>query len=212
MELLYRQHEMTLFHFTDPVLNQPASHLHSICNEILRRKLPLEWTGFFREDSLTGEDLMLYKQAGLIAIYFSADGASETALELLGKDLTSPQILNAAELASISGLPTVYHFLVNLPWENKNSVLESQTLFKTISNLHLAQNNPPTFVFNNLRLYPGSRLTEDMLNRGLVDPDIDLLYPTYYNPPPWDGLRHELAARYMCSQVENNIALKNEGS
>ncbi len=210
MELLHRQYGMTLFHFTDPVLNQPASHLHNICCEILQRKLPLEWTGFFREDSLTAEDLSLYKKAGLIAIYFSADGASEIALEILRKNLTSSQILNAAELAAGSGLTAVYHFLVNLPGENKSSVIESQTLFETISNLHLAQNNPPTFVFNNLRLYPGSPLTEDMLNRSLVDPKVDLLYPTYFNPPPWDGLRHELTARYMCSQVEKNTDERNE--
>ena len=56
-------------------------------------------------------------------------------------------------------------------------------------------------VFNNLRLYPGAPLTDEILRRGLVSPGIDLLYPVYFNHPPQAGQRHELTARCLAREA-----------
>ena len=119
LEILHNTYNIQLIHFTDPVVNQPAEHLRSICREVLKRRLEIGWTGFFREDTLTAEDMDLYRRSGLVTWYFSADGASDHALQLLGKDLSREQILHAARLAAESGVLTVYHFLVNLPGETR---------------------------------------------------------------------------------------------
>ncbi len=197
LELLREVHDVRLVHFTDPVANQPAEHLRSICREILSRRLEIGWTGFFREDALSPEDVELYRKAGLVTWYFSADGASEHALELLGKDLSRDQVLRAGRLAAESGIITVYHFLVNLPGETRRSVDETRQLLDRLIDLHGATGNLGAVVVNNLRLYPGAPLTELIFREGLADARQDLLYPTYYNPPPWDNLRHELTARCM---------------
>jgi putative variant cofactor biosynthesis B12-binding/radical SAM domain protein 1 len=197
LELLREVHDVRLVHFTDPVVNQPAEHLRAICREILRRGLQIGWTGFFREDTLSGADVELYCKAGLATWYFSADGASEHALKVLGKDLGRDQILRAGRLAAESGVITVYHFLVNLPGETHHSVDETREFLDRLVELHHSTGNLGAVVINNLRLYPGATLTERIFKEGLADPAQDLLYPTYYNPPPWDHLRHELSARCM---------------
>jgi anaerobic magnesium-protoporphyrin IX monomethyl ester cyclase len=181
-------------HFTDAVVNQPAKHLRAICEEILRRRLDIGWTGFFREDTLTDKDLDLYQKSGLLTLYFSADGASGYALKLLGKNLVREQILTAARLAATSGVLTVYHFLVNLPGETQTSINQTRSLLERLMSLHASQGNLGAVVLNNLRIYPGTPLTEEIINQGLIDPRHDLLYPVYFNPPPWDHLRHELTA------------------
>ena len=61
-------------------------------------------------------------------------------------------------------------------------------------------------VINNVRLYPGAPLTEYILKERLIDPGQDLLYPTYYNPPPWDHLRHELTAHCMRRSTVSYLA------
>jgi len=53
LEALRDTYQIKLVHFTDPVVNQPAEHLRSICREVLRRGLDIGWTGFFREDTVT---------------------------------------------------------------------------------------------------------------------------------------------------------------
>jgi len=201
LEALQREQGLELVHFTDPVLNQPAAHLRALCRGMLERGLTLKWTGFFREDSLTPADLDLYQRAGLAAVYFSADGASAQALALLNKGLEPEQILAAARLVARRKILAVYHFLVNLPGENRRTVDQGRRLLETIMDIHQRHHAPPSMVFNNLRLYPGAPLTRRLLEQGLIPPDQDLLYPCYYNPPPWDGLRYQWEALCLGRQV-----------
>jgi anaerobic magnesium-protoporphyrin IX monomethyl ester cyclase len=206
LEMLHDIYHIKLVHFTDPVVNQPAEHLRSICREILERRLEIGWTGFFREDTLTAEDMELYRRSGLVTWYFSADGASDHALHLLGKDLTRDHILHAARLAAESGVISVYHFLVNLPGESRCSIDETRKLLDKLFEIHASKGNLGAVVINNVRLYPGAPLTEYILKERLADSRQDLLYPTYYNPPPWDHLRHELAAYCMIQSTASYLA------
>ena len=194
LEMLHQRFGIRAVHFTDAVVNQPAGHLRAICREILRRRLEIGWTGFFREDALTDRDVALYQKSGLLTWYFSADGASDYTLRLLGKDLTQHQVLQAARLAAASGILTVYHFLVNLPGETRDSINQTRALLDRLFVLHAAHGNLGSVVISNLRLYPGTSLTQEILNNRGIDSDQDLLYPTYFNPTPWDNLRHELTA------------------
>jgi radical SAM superfamily enzyme YgiQ (UPF0313 family) len=205
--MLHHTYQINAVHFTDPVLNQPSGHLRSICREILNRNLKIGWTGFFRENDLTPEDMELYKRAGLLTCSFSGDGMSDWALGLLGKEIRQADILHAAKIASDSEVLTVYHFLVNLPGETQRSADESRNLLDRIFEIHAQRKNLGTIVINNIRLYPGSSLTQSLLHDGLISPDCDLLYPTYYNPPPWDFLRHELTA-YCMQQCTLNFLSK----
>jgi anaerobic magnesium-protoporphyrin IX monomethyl ester cyclase len=195
--LLQQRYGIHRIHFTDAVVNQPAEHLRAICQEIVQRRLEIGWTGFFREDTLTAADLALYQQSGLLTLYFSGDGASDYTLKLLGKDLVRDQILAAANLAAASGVLTVYHFLVNLPGETQDSIDQARDLLEQLYTLHATPGNLGAVVINNLRLYPGTPLTAEIVKHRLIDPRQDLLYPTYFNPPPWDHLRHELTAWCM---------------
>lgn len=68
--MLKNEFGIRLFHFTDSVVNRPCDHFEDLCQELLNRKLDVTWTGFFREDSLTHQNLALAMKAGLIAIYF----------------------------------------------------------------------------------------------------------------------------------------------
>lgn len=197
METLQNKFRIKLVHFTDPVVNQPASHLRAICSEILNRRLNIGWTGFFREDCLSLKDLELYRKAGLATCYFSGDGTSDWALELLGKGLGLNELLGAARTAAASGVLTVYHFLVNLPGETQRTVDSARALLDSLFEIHARGGKLGAVVLNNLRLYPGASLTEEIIRARLIDRGQDLLYPVYFNPPPWDSLRHELTARCM---------------
>lgn len=194
LERLHYEQKVDAVHFTDPVLNQPAAHLRAICQGIIERGLQLGWTGFFREDCLSAADLELYQKAGLSALYFSADGASDHAQGLLNKGMSLGTIEKAARIAAASGIISVYHFLVNLPGENPESVKQTRDLVESILTWHDKAGNPAAMVFNNLRLYPGAPLTGRIMQAGLMDLRTDLLYPVYFNPPPFDGLRHDLTA------------------
>jgi putative variant cofactor biosynthesis B12-binding/radical SAM domain protein 1 len=192
IQFLYETYGVTRIHFTDSVVNMPAEHLDQVCAELLRRKLPINWSGFFRENLLTPENVALYAQSGCECFSLSPDGLSQTALNALDKHLTTGDILNTAKILSDSGVVTVYHFLVNTPGDTHDSQEEAKALIDAIYEIHHASKTLGTIVLNNIRILPGTRVEQQALDNGVITAETDLLYPTYYNPAPFDRVRYEL--------------------
>jgi anaerobic magnesium-protoporphyrin IX monomethyl ester cyclase len=137
MEYLNKEHQISLFHFTDPVVNRPESHFEALSRELLQRKLEVSWTGFFREDNVTSENLALAKAAGLCGVYFSGDALTVHGLKLLNKKMDQEDILNGSRITTEQGLLTMCHFLVNLPGETENEIRESEEMLDKLLEIHV---------------------------------------------------------------------------
>ncbi len=209
MEELTKTHGADIFHFTDSVVNRPQEHFESVCREILRRKLRIGWTGFFREDTLTEENAGLAKDAGLAACYFSADALTEYGRKLLKKRLTKDQILRASRVMVKHNILTMCHFLVNLPFETKAHIQESKQMLEEILNIHQKAGNLGAVILNTVRLYPAATLTQLLIDKGLLDSKTDLLYPTYYNPGGTSHVLHELEARCHEAGVFSRLGMQS---
>lgn len=192
MEKLYRDFGVTYFHFNDPVVNMPVSHLDVICEEILDRGLKLSWTGFFRENLLTKENVDLYVRSGCNCFALSPDGLSEHALDVLQKDLTKEDILHAASLLADTGVCTLYHFMVNVPGETEETIAEGKALIDDIYEIYRKSRSIGTVVLNHIRLLPHTRSTADAAACGYLEKSDSLLYPLYFNPRPFQNLRYEM--------------------
>ena len=201
MEQLYRTYGIERFHFTDSVVNAPADQLEAICQELVRRKLPLHWSGFFREDTFTAAAAALYEKAGCDCFSFSPDGLYQEALDVLDKQLTETQILQAATAAAATNVMSVYHFMVNLPGETTATVERSQQFLERLYTLHAPQRNLGTIVLNNVRILPGTRMEALARKTDIITPETDLLYPTYCNPKPFETLRYRLETLHLHHNV-----------
>jgi len=211
VERLNREHGLSLFHFTDSVVNRPTDHFETLCQEILRRKLTINWTGFFREDTLTEQSTDLAVRAGLIAVYFSADALTDHGLKVLNKQLSKDDVLRSARITAANGVLTMCHFLINLPGETRAHASEARDMLHRILDVHDPVGNLGAVIFNNVRLYPDALLTRKLLKTGLLDPRIDLLYPVYYNPIESAHVLHELEACCHAAGVFSRLGLTTRG-
>lgn len=207
MQMLKESFGISLFHFTDGVLNRPADHFEAICRELNERKLGVSWTGFFREDALSEKSLEAAMQAGLAAIYFSADALTNDGLKLLNKHLVQEDILRAAQITADAGMLTMCHFLVNLPGETAESARESEEMLDRLLQIHDPVGNLGAVIFNHARLYPGAPLTQKLIRSGQLDPELDLLYPVYHNPAPFNHLLHRFEAKCHLAGVASRLGL-----
>ncbi len=207
MEVLHAEYGIQLFHFTDGVLNRPSEHFEALCRELLRRKIDVMWTGFFREDSLTSENLDRAMKAGLVAIYFSGDALTDGGLKLLNKQLNSNQIIDAARLTAEKGILTMCHFLVNLPGEDDASIKLSSEMLDKLLEIHHPAGNLGAVIFNHVRLYPGAPLTRRLMKSGSLDPHTDFLYPVYHNPEKYNHVLHEFEGRCHSSGIFSRLGL-----
>jgi len=201
MESLAKEYSVSTFHFTDPVLNIPHGYLEEICQEILRRKLEVRWSGFIREDHLDEKNIALFEKAGCECFFFSADGLCREALDVLNKDMGESDILKAARLAAASDVISVYHFMVNVPGESETTVAKGMRLLDRIYDLHSRKKNLGTVVLNNIRILPGTIIEQIARKEGVIGPETDLLYPVYYNPKPFDTLRYRLQTHHLQQNI-----------
>ena len=194
MEVLKKEHGINLFHFTDPVVNRPEDHFEQVCRELTQRRLDVSWTGFFREDGFTPENLDLAVRAGLCAIYFSGDALTNEGLKLLNKGMSVDDLLQAARMTADAGILTMCHFLLNLPGDDAAQVEKGRETLEKLLAIHAPAQNLGAVIFNTIRLYPGAPLTRRLISEGKLDPELDLLYPVYHNPPELNHVLHDFEA------------------
>jgi len=201
MEALNKQYGIERFHFTDPVINYPRDHFGNICREIIKRKLRIKWDGFMREDHFHEKDAALFEKAGCECFSFSPDGLGQEALDVLDKRLSTSEILRAVRLAARTDVVSVYHFMVNVPGETEKTCDKGIRLLERIYDLHSRKKNLGTVVLNNIRILPGTPMEAIARAKGVIRPDTDLLYPTYYNPRPFEAFRYRLEALHLARNV-----------
>jgi len=201
MAMLQTRYGLKDFHFNDPVVNLPVGHLEEICEEILSRNLEFTWTGFFREDVLSLKKVKLYEKAGCSCFSFSPDGFCQSSLDVLQKKLDVSDIVRAAELTAQTDVLAVYHFLVNVPGENTETIKQAKTMIERLYAIHAPKRNLGAIVLNNIRIMPGTAIETIARNEGEIDASTDLLYPVYYNPRKYETLRYELETYHTTKNV-----------
>jgi anaerobic magnesium-protoporphyrin IX monomethyl ester cyclase len=202
---LKEKYGVTRIHLTDSIVNVPTNHLDTICEELLRRGLDIHWSGFFREDTLTRENTKLYAESGCESFSLSPDGLCQKHLDMLDKHLTVDQILDAARVLADTGVIAVYHFLVNVPGETRETVEEAKKLIDAIYGIHAGTKSLGTIVLNLIRIMPGTKIERLALEDGVITPETDLLYPVYHDPPATRTSRYELEVYHQT----RNIAMWN---
>jgi len=195
IEFFVKEHGIGLFHFTDPVVNRPLDHFTALCLEFNRRRFDCRWTGFFREDLVSVENLSQAMEAGLCCVYFSGDALTRRGLKLLGKQLRREDILHASRVTAELRLLTVCHFMVNLPGDTTEDITEAGALLDELLAIHHPAGNLGAVIFNHIRLYPDAPLTRRLQAAGLLDATQDLLFPVYYNQPEFSHVLHEFETK-----------------
>jgi radical SAM superfamily enzyme YgiQ (UPF0313 family) len=172
------------FMFADEIFNLPRHHANSIAEELLRRRLNVEWTGWFKESELDDESVGLWKRAGLRCLYFSPDVVADELLGLWGKGLAEEDLYRAVEVVRRREIPAEWNFMINGPGETW-STMARLIRFIAWGKLRLGRG----FRLNGcfvlvVRIYPHTRLQEYAIRHGIIRSDNNLLEPTYFNPPP----------------------------
>jgi len=201
IEFLNKEYGMERVHFTDPVVNIPAGHMEDICQLLIDRKVKVKWSGFFREDMLNEYNANLFVKSGCECFSFSPDGLTDEAMNVLGKNMTIDDVKNAVKIAAKTDILSVYHFMINVPGENEETVKKGRELIRWIYDEHSQNRNLGTVVLNNIRIYPNTPICDIAIEEGVIAKSTELLYPTYYNPEPYSTVRYEIEGEHLCRNI-----------
>jgi radical SAM superfamily enzyme YgiQ (UPF0313 family) len=189
VEKLYRDYGVQRFIFTDSIFNLPRGHCEAVLNELVKRELPVKWTGWFNERGLDKELIELALTAGCEFFSFSPDGFSDRTLVELGKNLRNKDIIKTFHLLKPYPQAKVgFNFFINPP---------GQTLLDFLKMLWFALKVKRTFghrvvgiLLGSIRIEPDTPIYARALKEGIITEKTRMLVSNseellklFYKPP-----------------------------
>jgi anaerobic magnesium-protoporphyrin IX monomethyl ester cyclase len=111
--------------FADDCFTLNRKKLLSICNEIIRRGIKVEWECLSRVDTVDEETLGNMKAAGCVRLFFGIESGNDRVLSLMKKHITTSRAREAVVTAKQSGVKVGAFFIVGYPGERSETILDT---------------------------------------------------------------------------------------
>ncbi|MBI2962568.1 MAG: cobalamin B12-binding domain-containing protein [Deltaproteobacteria bacterium] len=171
--------------FVDNIFNFPLPHAKRICEEIVRRGLDVEWSGYLNPKFVDEELVRLLAASGCKGVEFGTDSGAATMIANLRKEFDAEDLRRASRLCRRYGVKFAHSLIFGGPGETLETVEQTLALMDEL--------NPTAVIaFTGIRVLPGTGMVEIALRDGQIDPDDNLLHPKFYIS---ESLREDLIAR-----------------
>jgi len=133
----------------------------AVCEEILKRKLKINWTSFARVDTVSDALLSRMKAAGCTAVSFGIESANPEILKTVKKRITPRQVVDAVRMCRRAGIAPYASFILGLPGETTATLKETTDFAIQLQQEGLASG------FHILAPFPGTEVREKCQELGL---------------------------------------------
>lgn len=133
MEECLQKHGIKEFLIYDDTFTINRQRVVDICDEIIKRGLPITWDIRARVNTVDKELLLLLKRAGCQRIHYGVESGTQKILDVLRKGITLEQIKNAFELTKKAGIQTLAYFMIGNPLEIKEDILQTIKFAKKLN-------------------------------------------------------------------------------
>lgn len=183
---LQNKFELEEFFFIDQAFNRPNQYAKDLCRCIMDQDIKIRWNTNLQPQECDQELVSLMVQAGCQMVLIG--GATIPATVDLADD-TSDDIRLSTEIAGLQTLCNLcqseglsYSITQGFgePGETDNTLRTKLAFLSAAAGLNRAAT--VTLRIGN-RLFPGSNLTNQAIEEGLIQGDDDLLMPSYYVTP-----------------------------
>ncbi len=168
--------ELDQVFFVDDIFNWPPDHAMGICEEIIARRLRVEWTCFATPFRMSPELARLMRRAGCRGVEFGTDAASPSMLRALGKPFPQEEIRTASRECRAAGLPDAHYLIFGAPGETRETMRETFAFFDDLK-------PRAVLAFLGLRIYPNTPLHRLAISDGVLPEEDNLLFPRFYFSP-----------------------------
>ena len=138
----------------DDLFTANQKHCFAVCEEMLKRKIDINWTSFARVDTVSETLLSKMKAAGCTAVSFGIESANPDILKTIKKGITVQQVIDAVRMCRRVGIRPYASFILGLPGETLDTIKESAALAAKLQQEGLA------YGFHVLAPFPGTEVRE----------------------------------------------------
>lgn len=128
MELLIDDYGVNYIEIRDENFTTEKSFVISLCKEIKKRGVNINWYCQGRVSDVDEEMLNEMKSAGCFEIEYGIESGDNETLEKIRKEITIKQIKEAVKLSYEQGLSVHGLFIIGFPWETEESLKNTKNL------------------------------------------------------------------------------------
>jgi len=160
MEWMVKEKGFKSVYFDDDTFNINKRSVLAICNEIKKRKLNVPWAIMARADTMDEEMLLALKGAGLVALKYGVESASQRIVDGIGKKLDFKKVKKVMKMTRGMGIKYHLTFMFGLPGETKRTMRK---------NIRMALKlDPDSVQFSIATPFPGSRYFNMLDEKGYI--------------------------------------------
>lgn len=111
--------------FADDCFTLNRERLLDICDEIIKRKLKVEWECLSRVDTINREIADQMKKAGCVRLFFGIESGNDKILTLIKKQINVEQAKQAVIISKETCIKVGAFFILGYPGESEDTVLDT---------------------------------------------------------------------------------------
>jgi anaerobic magnesium-protoporphyrin IX monomethyl ester cyclase len=144
--------------FYDDTFTMIMPRAKEICEEILERRLDIKWDCRTRVDRVTPDLVKLMQKAGCVRINFGVESGTDKGLAAVRKEVTLDKVKDAFDMCRKLKMETLAYFMIGLPEETKEEMLETIKFAKKVR---------PNFLhFTVMTPFPETEIWRNMIQKG----------------------------------------------
>ena len=157
---LIQNYKVTHIEFGDENFGADREFTRSLVKRL--GKLNITWgVGGVRVRTVTLDDMRLWKENGCTHAYFGIESGSPKILEIMEKNATLEENINALRFVSECRIETIVQLVVGMPGEDENTINETIAFLNKITEFNWKENYPSDLVsINYAQALPGTPLYE----------------------------------------------------
>jgi O-antigen biosynthesis protein len=155
IEYLIKEYGVDGIYFREDNFSVNKKRLVNICEQIIRKELPVQWATETRVDTIDKELLQLMHRAGCRGLYFGIEAATQSLLDQYQKQTTVQQIENALRWTSEIGIKSYSSFIIDTPQE---TIEDRKAVLSLIDRFKINY-----FALNHFTGIPGSELYDQVI-------------------------------------------------
>jgi radical SAM superfamily enzyme YgiQ (UPF0313 family) len=165
IEFLQKEYGITRITFQDDLLMSSVEHTYEVCNEFIKRNIPVTWDCNGRLNYCSPDLLRLMKQAGCVFINYGIESMDQKVLNEMKKGLSPKMVLKGIEDTLDVGISPGFNFIFGSLHDTK------ETLKKSVDFLLKYDDFSQKRTIRPVTPYPGSPLYFTAIEMGLLDKD-----------------------------------------
>jgi anaerobic magnesium-protoporphyrin IX monomethyl ester cyclase len=111
--------------FSDDCFTLDKKRLLTICNEIVRRRLNVNWECLSRVDTIDRETALKMKKANCVRVFFGLESGNDSVLALMNKQASVEEGKRAVLTTKAAGIQVGAFFILGYPGETNETILDT---------------------------------------------------------------------------------------